>query len=173
MNDSFNQKNLTLIALGLGSNLDRYRNINAGLNSLELHFGHLTLSPVYETQSIGFKGRPFLNLVALVRTADALEDVVRTLKRIEDENGRDRSAPKYSPRTLDIDVVTFGSLVVSAPDIELPRSELFTNAFVLKPMVDLLPDHSIPGREVTYHDYWCSRDFSHQWIRQVDFKRSH
>lgn len=162
---------LVKVALSLGSNIDRYRHINAGLNDLEAEFGSVLCSPVYESASVGFDGSPFLNLIAVIETPLSLSDVIKLLKQIEDRNGRDRSGPKFGPRTLDIDVVTYGEHYGELEGVQLPRAELYQNAFVLLPMVDLWPQQSVPGESYTYAQLWAKQDQQQQQLAVVRFNR--
>ena len=93
------------------------------------------------------------------------------LKAIEDDNGRDRSGPKFSARTLDIDVVTFGDAVGCVEGVQLPRPELFKNAFVLLPLVDLWPQALVPGESVDYQTLWRQRGDTTQELYVVPFVR--
>lgn len=157
------------VALSLGSNIERYRHITAGLNALKAEFGAVVCSPVYESDAVGFDGSPFLNLIALVQSEMSVTAINAKLKEIEDANGRVRSNPKFSSRTLDIDVVTYGDACGEVEGVELPRAELFKNAFVLLPMKDLLPNELVPGSGQTYSELCRSIDFSKQRLKQVEF----
>lgn len=158
------------VALSLGSNIDRYRHISGALDALAEAFGELLCSPVYESESVGFDGSPFLNSVVLIRTAQPLAEIVRLLKRIEDDHGRNRSGPKFSPRTLDIDVLTYGEVVGELDGIELPRAETAENAFVLKPMADILPDTLLPGSDKSYAELWADYPKDRQKLWPVAFQ---
>lgn len=158
------------VALSLGSNINRYQNINAGLKALYQQFGELHCSPVYESASVGFDGSPFLNMIAVIHTSLSLPELNSSLKRIEDDHGRDRSGPKFSPRTLDIDVVTYGEHCGLVEGIELPRPELFTNAFVTLPLSRLLPEQKVPGRDCSFAQLWQQEGNRQQWLEEVDFR---
>ena len=84
---------MALIYLSLGSNIERHMRIGAALDALAEHFGELILSSVYESDSVGFQGDNFLNLVVGIYSESSLSEVSITLKQIENDNGRDRSAP--------------------------------------------------------------------------------
>ncbi len=159
------------IALSLGSNIQRYHHINNGLLALESVFGRVQCSPVYESEAVGFKGNAFLNLIAIIHSDLSLLDVITILKKIEDDNGRNRGGPKFSPRTLDIDVVTYGDCHGDISGIVLPRPELFKNAFVLLPMVDLTPDQVVPGESQTYREMWLAQGNREQKLAKVPFDR--
>src|SRR5690625_6710689 len=78
------------VYLSLGSNINRQQNITSALNSLATHFGEVRISPVYESESVGFDGSPFYNLVALIHTTLGVGDLVDTLHAIEEAHGRTR-----------------------------------------------------------------------------------
>ncbi|MGY8851054.1 MAG: 2-amino-4-hydroxy-6-hydroxymethyldihydropteridine diphosphokinase, partial [Pseudomonadales bacterium] len=101
---------MALIYLSLGSNIDRHRRIDAALDALAEGFGDLSISSVYESESVGFDGDSFYNLVVGINTSLAVGDVSKVLKTIEDQNDRDRSAPKFGARSLDIDILTVDDL---------------------------------------------------------------
>lgn len=101
---------MTQVFLGLGSNLARQKNICAGLAALESVFGELRVSRIYESEAVGFSGSHFYNLVVSLETGLSVAALSETLKKIEDDNGRVRTGPKYSPRTLDIDILTYQQL---------------------------------------------------------------
>ena len=142
------------VFIGVGSNLDRVRHVRAGLDALAETFGELQVSPVYESEAVGFDGSPFLNLVVGVRTDKSLAQLSRCLKAIELANGRRPDAPRFSPRTLDLDILTYGDLDHPRDGVDIPRGEILLNAFVLKPLADLAGGcrHPVDGR--TYRELW-------------------
>lgn len=158
---------MTSVLLSLGSNMEREKNIRAGLHALETHFGALRLSPVYESESVGFKGSHFLNLVVGMETRLTLVDLSKVLKKIEDDHGRLRDAPRFSPRTLDIDILTYGEFVGVESGIELPRAEMLCNAFVLLPLSELVPDQRHPRVKKTYRELWSEYDHASQKLWRV------
>ena len=90
---------MTLLVLSLGSNLEPRVNIPRAVKFLRQKFGKLSLSRVYESEAIGFKGDNFLNLVASVECYVSLGVVQSYLKLLEDCMGRDRDMPRFSDRT--------------------------------------------------------------------------
>ncbi|GAA0717748.1 2-amino-4-hydroxy-6-hydroxymethyldihydropteridine diphosphokinase [Dokdonella soli] len=126
--------------LSLGSNLEPERHLRAALAELRASFGALIVSPVYRFPAVGFDGPDFLNLAIGLDTdldAFALNDWLHAL---EDRHGRRRDVPRYSSRTLDVDIVLFDDLVLSGPgNLQVPRKEL-AEAFVLKPLAEIAPD---------------------------------
>jgi 2-amino-4-hydroxy-6-hydroxymethyldihydropteridine diphosphokinase len=159
---------VTQVFLGLGSNLEREKNIRAGLLALTDIFGGLKLSQVYESESVGFKGSNFYNLVVSLQTDLTLAELSESLKKIEDENGRVRTGPKYSPRTLDIDILTYGDFVGVEAGVELPRAEITQNAFVLLPLSELAPHELHPCLKKTYAALWASYDQNAQVLWKIN-----
>lgn len=160
---------MTQVFLGLGSNLEREQHIQAGLDALADAFGELQLSPVYESESVGFAGSHFYNLVVALHTDLSLAQLSECLKKIEDANGRLRTGPKFSPRTLDIDILTYGDLVGVEAGIELPRAEILANAFVLQPLAELAPQALHPVLNKTYVELWTAYDKTAQSLWVIDF----
>jgi 2-amino-4-hydroxy-6-hydroxymethyldihydropteridine diphosphokinase len=149
---------MTEVLLSVGSNIDRAHNISSALRELDALLDEMTASRVYESEAVGFKGDNFYNLVVRGFTEQDLKTISGRLKRIEDAHGRERSAPRLSGRTLDIDIVLFGDLVGCVHGIELPRPELYTNAFVLKPLADLMPERVDPATGKTFLELWQTAD---------------
>ncbi len=156
------------VLLSLGSNLDREHYIAAGLDALAELFGELALSSVYESESVGFKGSPFYNMVVAIHTDLSVAELSRNLKQIEDANGRQRNGPRFCSRTLDIDILTYDDQVGEIDGVLLPRDEVDKNAFVLWPLAELLPNQCHPVRHLTYAALWSAYD-QDQKLWPVDF----
>ncbi|MGD8175726.1 2-amino-4-hydroxy-6-hydroxymethyldihydropteridine diphosphokinase [Marinimicrobium sp. ARAG 43.8] len=160
---------MTEVYLSLGSNIDRYRHITAALDALSAQFGALTISSVFESEAVGFNGSHFLNLVVGVTTDLPLAQLWEGLKQIEDDNGRRRNGPKFCPRTLDIDILTYGDFVGEEAGVHLPRGELTENAFVLWPMAEIAPTLRHPELGQTYRELWAAYDKQRQNLWPVTF----
>jgi len=139
------------VYLSIGSNIDREQNVRSAITCLKREFGDLEISPIYESEPVGFEGDAFLNLIVGIDTNLTISQLNAVLKAIEDQHGRERFGPKFSSRRLDIDVVTYGDFVGELQGVELPRPELFYNAFVLLPMIDLLQDALEPKTGQSYY----------------------
>ena len=157
------------VFLSLGSNIDRDSNIRGGLDALARHFGTIRLSPVYESEAVGFDGSPFFNLVAAIDTDMAVGELAQLLRDIEAAHGRRRGEKKFSSRTLDIDILTYGDLVGEHDGVSLPRDEILKHAFVLMPLADLAPQARHPERDVAYAELLQNVDLSGQKLWQVPF----
>ncbi|ACE86048.1 2-amino-4-hydroxy-6-hydroxymethyldihydropteridine diphosphokinase [Cellvibrio japonicus] len=160
---------MTAIYLSLGSNVDRHLHIRAALDALAELLGDLCISSVYESKSVGFDGSNFFNLVVGAETTLAIAELSERLKKIEDDNGRKRNGPKFSPRTLDIDILTYGDFVGSEAGVALPRAEIIQNAFVLWPLAEIAPETRHPLLQQTYANLWAGFDRSSQLLWPIDF----
>ncbi len=142
--------------LSLGSNIKPEDNLRQAVAALRERFGEVIVSPVYRTPAVGFKGPDFLNAIAVIDSdihPFALNDWLHALEMAQ---GRDRRDASYSDRTLDIDIIYFGDLVLEGPDdFQLPRPELH-HAFVLKPLADVAPEFVDPVRNVTLAKLWAA-----------------
>jgi 2-amino-4-hydroxy-6-hydroxymethyldihydropteridine diphosphokinase len=153
-------------AVALGSNLgDRHTNIARGFVALAglPRSRFLIRSAVIETApmpvgAVAFSnleglGGPYLNAVALVKTLLEPAVFLEWLLKIERDMGRVRDpANQACPRTLDLDLVLFGSVVLDTPTLKLPHPRLHEREFVLKPLAEVAPAMVIPGRERTVHE---------------------
>ena len=144
------------VYLSLGSNLEPRRHLPAAIRELREHFGELVVSPAYRNTAVGFDGAEFVNLAVGLDTPlppTALNDWLHAL---EDRHGRRRDVPRYSDRTLDIDIVFYGDLVLDGPGhLQIPRKEL-QHAFVLRPIVDIAPDFRHPVSGVSMAELWAA-----------------
>lgn len=155
------------VYLGVGSNHNRQENISRGIQALAALGENLVLSPIYESDSVGFDGRPFYNLVVTLVTSLSLSALQQALKSIEADNGRDMAGPKFGPQPLDIDILLYGDLVGDFDGIVLPRKEIIKNAFVLLPLSDIAPDVLHPILQQSFRDLWHGYDKSRQTIWQA------
>ncbi len=145
---------MTTVLLSLGSNLRPHYHLHAAVGVLRTRFGDIRVSPAYRTPAVGFDGPDFLNNAVMLDTNLPLAELDDWLHAVEDAHGRDRSGPRFSDRTLDIDVVYYGDLVVEGPGhLRIPRPEL-KHAFVLKPLADIAPDFTDPVSGLTLAQMW-------------------
>ena len=159
----------TTLALSLGSNIDAQRNICLALDALASQFSALRLSSIYESESIGFAGDNFLNLVVAVETELSLVLVQEFLKQLEESQGRDRTQAKFSSRPIDVDILFYGDDSGAALGIDLPRAEITCNAFVLLPLAELLPKTRHKPTGLTYEALWASYDKDSQKLWPIKF----
>jgi 2-amino-4-hydroxy-6-hydroxymethyldihydropteridine diphosphokinase len=151
--------------------VDKEKHTKAGLQGMYQTFGKLTLSSVFESESVGFEGDNFYNLVIKANTTLSIEEVCSVLKKIEQDNKRQRGEQKFAPRTLDLDLLLYGRLVTTQP-ITLPRPEVLYNAFVLKPMAEIAADDIHPVVNRSYDALWQEYDKSQQKLWAIKFNWS-
>ncbi|MBN3563752.1 2-amino-4-hydroxy-6-hydroxymethyldihydropteridine diphosphokinase [Aliamphritea spongicola] len=156
------------VFVSIGSNQEREHNICGALDALQATFSELRLSPVYESDAVGFDGAPFYNLVAEFTTDLELAALNATLKDIEDQHGRCRKSDSLG-RTLDIDILTYDNLIGDFDGVQLPRAEVLVNSFVLRPLAELSPKSRHPESGETYQDLWRDADKDKQPLTAVDF----
>lgn len=154
--------------LGLGSNMEPEKHIPEAVRDLATVFGELQVSPVYESEAIGFSGDNFLNLVVGIRTNCSPRELVTQLRQVEERHGRQRSDEKFLSRTLDIDLLTYGDQVVNDGPIQLPRDEILRFAFVLLPLSDVAGSEVHPTTGSTYNQLWAAFNKQDQPLWQVD-----
>ncbi len=154
--------------LSLGSNIDRQRHITQALLDLKAQFGELVVSRIYESEAVGFDGESFYNLVVGIETGLPVETLAQQLRGIEDANGRVRSGDKYTPRTLDIDLLTYGEQVIDTPKLQLPRDEITRYAFVLLPLSEVAGEEMHPLIGKSYQALWDVFDDADQRLWPVD-----
>jgi 2-amino-4-hydroxy-6-hydroxymethyldihydropteridine diphosphokinase len=145
------------VYLGLGSNVDAERHLRLAVRELQRRFGALQLSPVYQSPPLGFDGDDFLNAVAGLDTDRPPEDVLGQLEEIHVIAGRRRDSRRLVSRTLDIDLLLYGELVVDKPGLRLPRSDVLDYGFVLRPLAELAPEARHPLSRRSMAEHW--RDF--------------
>jgi 2-amino-4-hydroxy-6-hydroxymethyldihydropteridine diphosphokinase len=156
------------IFISLGSNIDKAHYMRQGIAALQNIIPNLSVSDVFESESVGFAGSNFYNLVCGGQTSLNVDEVCQVLRQIEVDNGRVRSAKKFSSRTLDLDLLVFDDLITAQP-AQLPRDEIDKNAFVLWPLAQIAPNVMHPVLKQTYHSLWHSYDKSQQSLWAVEF----
>jgi 2-amino-4-hydroxy-6-hydroxymethyldihydropteridine diphosphokinase len=157
------------IYISIGSNIDAEKNIRGAVQALCELFGTLLISSVYESEAVGFEGDKFLNLVVAANTDDDVSLVSKALHTIEDSFGRDRSGPKFSSRTLDLDLLLYDDLVMHENGIQIPRDEISKNAFVLWPLSEIAPEQCHPESGISFAKLWEDYDKSSQQLTPIEF----
>ncbi|MAZ30627.1 MAG: 2-amino-4-hydroxy-6-hydroxymethyldihydropteridine diphosphokinase [Flavobacteriales bacterium] len=120
--------------LSIGSNINAEANIILAIEKLQKILDNSEYSSVHQTKAEGFEGDDFLNLVVAGESSLSFEGLNKKLKEIEDESGRNRDAPKFSARTLDIDIV----LQIGDEEILFESDEIEKYSFVSEPLKELL-----------------------------------
>lgn len=141
---------MPLVYVGLGSNLgDREQTIRGALARIEAdpEIDVVAVSSLRETDPVGYTDQPkFVNGAAALRTELSPKALLERLLQIERELGRERSGPRYGPRTIDVDLLLYGSEEVDEPGLRIPHPRLAEREFVLEPLSELDSDLEVPGR---------------------------
>jgi len=161
---------MSKVFVSLGSNIEPMVHIPKALQVLSEQFQGIALSPIYESESVGFNGNNFINLVASFETELSIKELSEKLHALEDASGRDRSQARFSDRNLDIDILTYDEKIGLIDGVQLPRAEILTNAFVLLPLSDLVPTSRHPENGLTYARLWQQFDSEAQKLWRVDLK---
>ncbi len=159
---------MSQVYVSIGSNINKEHNIQAGINALTAVFEKVVCSSIYESESVGFNGDNFYNMVIGFSTEEPPHQISKRLKQIEDDNGRDRNGPRFSSRTLDIDLLLYDDLIIDDGTIAIPRDEITKNAFVLWPLAEIAPKRTHPLLNKTYEILWNDFDKSSQplWVAE-------
>ena len=132
-------------AIGMGSNLgDRQRHIDEAVAGLADVGNVVAVSSVYESAPIGGPEQgDYLNAVAVIDTELTPQRVLELLLEMERGHGRERRE-RWGPRTLDLDVLLYGDVVVDQPGLTIPHPRMTERRFVLEPLIEAWPEASLP-----------------------------
>lgn len=161
------------IYISLGSNVEREYHVRQGLKALasafNLPFEQLKLSSLFESEAVGFSGNAFYNMVIGLKISHSVEQVAIKLRDIEFRYGRTSDAKKFSPRTLDLDLLLYDDLIIDSP-AQLPRDEINKNAFVLWPLSEVAPKVVHPIIKQNYYTLWQNYDKTNQQLKKISFE---
>ncbi len=156
------------VFLALGSNLgDRLRNLESALDALRTGLRIAAVSGIYETEPVGFADQsPFLNLVCRASTELSPEELHEFTLATERLLGR-RPAFRNGPRTIDIDILFYGSRCITTERLSIPHPGIPERAFVLIPLAEIAPDFLHPGLDKTVRELLAEVADSH-WVRPMN-----
>jgi 2-amino-4-hydroxy-6-hydroxymethyldihydropteridine diphosphokinase len=131
---------MATVYLGLGSNLgDREAFISQAMEMLCQKIQLLSVSSLYQAAPLGFTEQPsFLNAVLKASTAFSPRELLSLTQSVEKKLGRERTQP-WGPRTVDLDVLFYDSVILEDPDLTIPHPRLHQRAFVLIPLCEIEP----------------------------------
>jgi len=146
------------IYLGLGSNVEPEKYLQLGIRELGRRFGVLEISNIYRSKAVGFAGDDFLNLVLGFESDVSPAEIHQVIEGIHEVAGRERGEAKFSPRTLDIDLLLYDDLVMDAAPIHVPRADILEYSFVLCPLAEIAPDLKHPETGKPIAEHWAEFD---------------
>ncbi len=130
-------------------------NIGEPLRQIEAAFAALAALPgtrliarssLYRSAPVGYADQPdFINAVAMIETVLAPHALLNALLELERAHGRVREFPN-APRTLDLDIVLYGDMVLQEPGLTIPHARMLERAFVMVPLAEIAPDTVVPGQ---------------------------
>jgi 2-amino-4-hydroxy-6-hydroxymethyldihydropteridine diphosphokinase len=174
---------VTQVLVAAGSNVAPVDNLHRALDVLARHYPDLRCSRAYRNRAVGFDGDDFVNLVVAFDTDDDLCSVIERLHEAEAACGRARDAPRWAPRSMDLDILLYGSLVLDEreewrltpnrpnreePGLTLPRPDLTRRAYMLGPAAELAPDFVHPLLGATLRELWRRFDQRLHPLHEVD-----
>jgi 2-amino-4-hydroxy-6-hydroxymethyldihydropteridine diphosphokinase len=142
------------VYLAAGSNIEPERHLAMAARELEQQFPGVRFSPWYRNRAVGFEGEDFVNFVAGFPTELEVAELLARLHAIEALCGRLRDAPRWAPRSMDLDVLLYGDRVCQEPHLELPRPDLLKRPYMLGPLAALAPDLLHPTAGLTIAELW-------------------
>ncbi|MEJ1160844.1 2-amino-4-hydroxy-6-hydroxymethyldihydropteridine diphosphokinase [Prosthecomicrobium sp. N25] len=141
---------MTRAYLGLGGNIGDVRaTLAAALRRLEESGARVAArSADYETPPWGKLDQPaYVNACVAIDTALSADELLATVLKIEQEFGR-RRTEKWGPRTVDIDILTYGDETIDRPGLVVPHPYMLERAFVVVPLAEIAPDLVVKGERV-------------------------
>ena len=160
---------MSWVYISVGSNIEPAVNIRSAILDLRKHYPELVVSSVYESEAVGFDGDNFYNLVVGFETAEDVRQVAQRLRSIEDGHARDRKGPKFSSRTIDLDLLLYDDVIINDDSLNIPRDEISKNAFVLWPLAEIAGGVVHPQFKQAIATMWQAFDKDSQSLWPVDF----
>ena len=161
---------MTKVYVGVGSNINPKKNLRLAIQKLQERFGALNISPVYKSNSVGFIGEDFLNLVIGFVTYESIENVLKIIETLHQLSGRKRTREKFLSRALDIDLLLYGNLIYKSELVTIPRPDILEYSFVLKTLSVVAPDLINPLTKKTIQEHWQIMNKKKNSLEIIDLK---
>ena len=127
--------------IALGSNIGEPReNLDLAIALLREATEVIKVSSYYVTKPVGYEDQPdFVNAVCIIESELPAIELLNMLHGIEKAMGRERTI-KWGPRTIDLDIIQYGSLLSNSPELTLPHPRAHERKFVLEPWLEIEPE---------------------------------
>lgn len=158
------------VYVAAGSNVRPRENLRRAIALLRQTWPGLRASRAYANAAVGFEGEDFVNLVIGFTTDAPLAEVLERLHAAEAACGRPRQAPKWAPRSMDLDVLLYGDAVGEFPGAVLPRPDLVRRPYMLGPLAELAPGLEHPTLRRSIGELWEEFDREAHAMRPVDLE---
>jgi len=146
------------VYVAAGSNIQPRTRLRQALALMRESWPDLRVSRAYSNKAVGFEGDDFINLVTGFTSDETLPEVLERLHAIEAACGRPRQAPKWAPRSMDLDVLLYGNAVGACPGAVVPRADLAKRPYMLGPLAEIAPDLVHPTTGQTVGEMWAQFD---------------
>ncbi len=145
---------MVTVYLGLGSNLgDRRAYLKAAVDALRLILKDVKESSVYETAPLYVTDQPvFLNQAISGKTGLEPLEFLEQCQAIQAKVGRTPQTLRFGPREIDIDILSFGEVVLKTEEVEIPHPRLYERLFVLEPLAEIAPNWVCPKTGQSVHE---------------------
>ena len=155
------------VYVAAGSTVRPRENLRRAIAALAAEFPGLVASRAWSNTAAGFDGADFINLVVKFPSDRPVAALLERLKAVERAGGREPGAPKWGPRTLDLDLLLYGELTGRYAGATLPHPDIATRAWVLGPLAELAPELRHPVSGIPIADLWCGFDRGAHPLREI------
>ena len=159
------------VYLSAGSNIAPEKHLRLACRELAASYGELELSAVYRNPAEGFEGDEFLNMVIGFRTDASPEQIIERLEGIHQQAERQRNENRFSSRTLDLDLLLYGSVVKR--QLKLPHDDIEKYSFVAKPLAEIAPDRMHPVSGLTMREIWDNFEQDQHPLEEIELSLLH
>lgn len=150
---------MSKIVLGLGSNLNNpIIQLQNAVDFLKQHFFILKVSSIYISQSLLKDEQPdYYNIVVLCNSEKSPLEVLKIAKDIENKMGRIK-IKEWGERVIDIDIIDYDNKIYGYDNLNIPHKQMIYRSFVLKPLMEIMPDYIHPKTKQTVREMYNSLD---------------
>ena len=139
---------MSRVYVGIGTNVDKERNIRSCFSTLQQIFRNVVKSSVYQSAAVGFEGEDFYNMVVSLDTTLTPSNINHVFFEVEKKHGRKRGKNQFVSRELDLDQLLYDDLIIDEDGLCLPHKDLSKYSHTLQPMAEIAGDlvHPVVGK---------------------------